>query len=56
LAIVASRKPSIRTTPSERLLWIALARVFPRWREVLLTVSPRTVIGWQRQGFRAYWH
>ena len=34
---------------------LLLLRFFPRWRELVLIVIPKTVIRWHRQGFRGYW-
>lgn len=55
LSVLAARKPSIRTKPSERLLWILLARHCSRWREFLVIVKPETVIRWHRRSFTIYW-
>lgn len=55
LTVLTARKPSIRTKPFERLLWILLARHYSRWRELLVIVRPETVIRWHRRGFKAYW-
>ena len=32
-----------------------LRRVWFGWKEPLILVTPRTVIGWHRAGFRLYW-
>jgi len=40
---------------ADRLLWVALARVWSRWRDALILVKPETVIGWHRSGLRCYW-
>jgi hypothetical protein len=47
------RRPRLR--PADRLLWTWLARLWPRWREALVIVQPRTVIAWQRRRFRDHW-
>jgi transposase InsO family protein len=44
-----------RLTRSDRMLWVALHRLWPRWRQALVIVKPATVIAWHRAGFRAYW-
>ena len=46
-------RPKLCTT--DRLLWIALARVWAGWRQALIIVSPDTVLRWQRRRFREYW-
>jgi transposase InsO family protein len=48
-----SPRPSLR--PADRLLWVLLSRLLPNWRDVLVIVTPETVIGWHRKGFRLYW-
>src|SRR5215831_12321142 len=46
-------RPKLRTV--DRLLWIGLARVWTRWRQALVIVTPETVLRWQRRRFREYW-
>ncbi len=46
-------RPRIRAT--DRLLWIALRRLWSRWSDVLVFVKPETVIRWHGAGFRRYW-
>ena len=52
LAIFKHRDPRLRLTHPERLFWIALSRVWSRWREALVVVKPETVVGWHRWAFR----
>ena len=40
---------------SDRLLWVLLSRVWPRWRNAIVIVKPETVVGWHRQLFRRAW-
>ena len=47
------RRPWLQTL--DRLFWVILSRLWPRWREALVIVKPETVIGWHRKGFRAIW-
>src|ERR1700674_3002463 len=44
-----------RFRPSDRLLWVCLRRLWPRWREALVLVHPATVARWHREGFRGCW-
>jgi len=46
-------RPRLRTT--DRLLWAGLARVWARWRQSLVIVTPDTVLRWQQRHFREYW-
>lgn len=44
-----------RLKPADRVLWSWIARIWPRWRQALVIVQPRTVIAWQRRRFRDHW-
>src|SRR3989449_6305366 len=44
-----------RFRPSDRLLWLCLRRLWPRWRDALMLVQPATVARWHRDGFRGCW-
>jgi transposase InsO family protein len=46
-------KPRRADNPT-RLTLVLLSRWF-NWREALIVVSPRTLIGWHRKGFRLFW-
>ena len=39
----------------DRLFWIAARRLWPKWKQVLIMVTPETVVRWHRAGFRMYW-
>ena len=49
----AARHPHLR--PSNRVLWLLLARLWHGWAEALAIVQPDIVIRWQRAGFRLVW-
>jgi putative transposase len=55
LAVYAHRHRRPRLSPLDRAFWVALSRVWPRWKSALIIVQPETVIRWHRQGFRRYW-
>src|SRR5258707_206614 len=46
-------RPPLRRT--DRLFWVGLARVWAGWRQLLVIVTPETVLRWQRRRFREYW-
>ena len=46
-------RPKLRTT--DRLFWVGLVRVWTRWRQSLIIVTPATVLRWQRCRFREHW-
>src|SRR6266850_2156935 len=49
LAVLASSNGRVR--PSDRLLWLILRRVWPRWRDALVLVQSATVDRWHRDRF-----
>jgi hypothetical protein len=54
--IVATHKlKRPRFRPSERVLLVALASMFTRWRDALVLVKPETLLRWHRHGFRLLW-
>jgi putative transposase len=55
LATYAHRHPRPRLSRLDRAFWVALSRLWPRWRSALVLVQPETVIRWHREGFRRYW-
>ena len=55
LAVLRRRAPRPKLRWRDRLFWVALSRLWPRWREALHIVTPATVITWHRAGFRLFW-
>jgi transposase InsO family protein len=55
LATYAQARPRPKLTSLDRAFWVALHRLWPRWKEVLVIVKPETVVRWHRKGFRLYW-
>src|SRR5664279_6427354 len=41
---------------THKLFWVVLRRLWDKWKEPLILVTPRTVVGWHRAGFRLYWN
>ena len=50
-----SRRPRLRLTATDRLLWVWLSRFWREWRPALVLVQPTTVVAWHRRGFRLFW-
>ena len=46
-------RPAVRNL--DRLLWIALRRLWRHWASALVVLRPDTIVRWHRRGFRAYW-
>ena len=40
----------------DRFFWVVLSHLWRDWRSLVIIVKPETVIKWQRQGFKCYWH
>ena len=55
VAVLKRKHPRPALNRIDRLLWIWLRRVWPRWKDALVILKPETVIGWRRAGFRLYW-
>ena len=50
-----TKKRRVPLRAEDRLLWVAVYRLWPEWRKALVLVKPDTVIGWHRKGLRFYW-
>jgi homeodomain-containing protein len=44
-----------RFRPPDRLLWLVLRQLWPRWRDALVLVQPATVARWHREGLHRCW-
>ena len=55
VATLKKDNPRPRLNIFDRAFWVALRKIWPRWKESLLIVKPETVVGWHRRGFRFHW-
>ena len=55
VAVLKRKCPRPPLATHDRLFWIALRRLWPGWKHVLVIVNPDTVVGWHRTAFRWYW-
>jgi len=55
VGVLKRKRPRPPLRAFDRLFWIPLRRLWPRWKNVLLIVKPDTVVGWHRTAFRWYW-
>ena len=55
VTVLKRRHPRPRLTDSDRLFWVLLSQIWPKWRSALHLVQPATVVRWHSQGFRYYW-
>ena len=56
LAVLRRQRPGrTQLFAIDRLIWVWLYRLWPRFLEAMVLVKPATVIQWHRQGFRQFW-
>src|SRR6267143_6817451 len=55
LAALKRRHPRPRLGIFVKLFWVLTRRLWSRWKNALVVVTPETVIRWHRAGFRLYW-
>ncbi len=55
VAVLKRERPQPRLRPLDRVFWVLLSSLWPRWKDALAIVKPETVVGWHRQGFRLFW-
>ena len=55
ILILQRRHPRSRLQDQDRRFWILASRWCPQWRKSLVIVTPGTVLGWHRKGWKAYW-
>jgi hypothetical protein len=49
------RRSDRRFRLTDRLFWMCLRGLWPRWRDALVLVQPATVARWHREGLRGCW-
>jgi hypothetical protein len=55
LAVLKRRHPRPKLDLLDRLVWVAVRRFWSQWKQVLIIITPETVVRWHRAGFRLYW-
>lgn len=55
LAVLKQRHPQPRFAAPDKLFWLILRRLWPKWKRALILVQPETVVRWHKAGFRLYW-
>src|ERR1022692_662766 len=53
LAVLKRKHPKPRLDAFDKRFWILARRFWSGWRQALIVVSPETVVGWHRAGFRS---
>jgi hypothetical protein len=54
LAVYTQKRSRPKLSPFDRAFWVALSRLWPRWKHYLVVVRPETVVRWHRDGFRRF--
>jgi len=55
LVALNRRFPRPRLTVFDKIFWVLARRLWSEWKQVLIVVTPETVVRWHRAGFRLYW-
>jgi len=55
LALFKRRNARPRLNALDKLFWLAAQRIWSGWKNSPIAVTPETVVGWHRAGFRFYW-
>src|SRR5258708_4879521 len=54
-SVFQRRKQRPKLAAFDRLFWIGMNKIWTKWKGSLVIVTPETVVGWHRGGFRSYW-
>jgi putative transposase len=55
LVTLKRKHPKPRLSHFDRLFWVMVRRMWSKWKDALVIVTPETVVGWHRAGFGLYW-
>ena len=56
LAVLRRSAPKrLKRTPTDRIFWVWLRRVWADWKSALMIVKAETAVAWHRKGFRLFW-
>ena len=55
LAALKKENPRPKLSRFDRIFWLWLSRLWKKWRDALIIVTPETVVSWHRKGFKLYW-
>jgi putative transposase len=55
LSVFKRRHPRPRMQGLDKLFWVTARWICSEWKNSLIVVTPETVVGWHRAGFRLYW-
>ena len=49
------RRPRPALNLFDKFFWVAISRLWSRWKQAVIMVTPETVVRWHRAAFRMYW-
>ena len=55
IAVLKRQHPKPKRGLLDKLFWVAVRQLWSDWEKWLPLVTPETVAGWHRAGFRLYW-
>jgi len=55
LAVLKRKHTRPRLRAFDKIFWVLALRFWSGWKQALIVVSPETVVGWHRTGFKLYW-
>lgn len=55
LVALKRRHPRPQLVLLDQIFWVAVRRLWSKWKQALIVVSPETVVRWHRAGFQMYW-
>src|SRR6516225_8581320 len=55
LTVLKRRRPRPALNLFDKFFWVAISRLWSRWKQTVIIVTPETVVRWHRAGFRIYW-
>jgi putative transposase len=55
LSVFKRRKQRPKMAAFDKLFWVGLNRIWSKWKNCLVIVTPQTVVRWHREGFRMHW-
>ena len=55
LMVLKRRRPRPALNLFDKFFWVGISRLWSRWKEAVIIVTPETVVRWHRAGFRVYW-
>jgi len=53
--VLKRRRPRPALNLFDKLFRVAVSRLWSQWKQSIIVVTPGTVVGWHRAGFRMYW-